>query len=98
MIIDPVQAASNPYGCSSAACDLTTIELNCDYGGCNYKWSDVVLAGDGKLYFIPFSTEAALIVDPTTGISDQASISSPGVSAMAGSNKWSGGVQCDRNY
>ena len=50
-------------------------------------WSGAALAPNGKLYFIPYSSYTALIVDPATSTYNDVSLT-----GFTGANKWDGGV------
>ena len=45
------------------------------------------MAGDGKVYGIPYNAESVLIIDPAAGTTDTSSMT-----VMAGNGKWNGGV------
>ncbi len=51
------------------------------------KWFGGVLAGDGKIYGIPFSSPSVLIIDPSTNTADTTTIS-----GLSGGGGWHGGV------
>ena len=51
------------------------------------KWQGGVLAPNGKIYCIPYSSTNVLIIDPATDIAEQTSIT-----GLTGGNKWYGGV------
>ncbi|EGD78014.1 hypothetical protein PTSG_09652 [Salpingoeca rosetta] len=54
----------------------------------NRKWSDGVLANNGRIYTTPFRSDTVLIIDPSTNSADATTISDLGTDTF----KWGGGV------
>ena len=52
------------------------------------KWSEVVLANNGKIYGIPDDSTDILIIDPTTGSATRTAMGA----SLGGNDKWNGGV------
>ena len=56
-------------------------------GSGSEKWVGGVLAPNGKIYCMPYSSTSVLIIDPVTNTADTTTIS-----GLTGNNKWFGSV------
>ncbi len=55
--------------------------------GSGRKWWGGVLAPNGKIYGIPYSSASVLVIDPARNTTDTTSIA-----GLTGEGKWAGGV------
>ena len=76
-----IERDKGSYGSLSVDIDQMFVSVTAD------KWIGGVLAPNGKIYGIPYSSTSVLTIDPATNSANTAAIT-----GLAGVTKWKGGV------